>query len=71
MSKKLRLTFGTDGGSKSSLSVEDPKDGLDDETVRAAMETIINSEVFENKNGEKYDKIAKAAVIETNEITLI
>lgn len=71
MSKKLRLTFGTNAGSKSSLSLEDPKDSLDAETVKTAMETIISSDVFENNNGEKYEKVAKAVVIETNEITLI
>lgn len=40
MSKKLKLTFNTDGGGTMDLSIADPAEGLTMTTVKAAAEKI-------------------------------
>lgn len=51
MSKTLQLTFQTEGGSKSTISMNDPKEDLDALTLRAAMEDLVQSGVFVTKEG--------------------
>lgn len=47
MVKTLQLTFLTAGDKKVTLSVDEPKIGLSEEEVAAAMEAVIESRIFE------------------------
>lgn len=68
MSKKIMLTFGTAQGRKSSLSLDDPKENLDGDTVKTAMETIVGANVFQRVAGDNYAAAEGAVIIETTEI---
>lgn len=47
MAKTLQLNFTTATGKQTSLTVDEPKAGLTPAEVEAAMQEIINSQVFE------------------------
>ena len=47
MAKTLQLNFVTADGKRTSLTVDEPRDGLTPFEVEAAMEEIISSGVFE------------------------
>lgn len=47
MAKTLQLNFTTAAGKQTSLTVDEPKAGLTQAEVEAAMQEIINSQVFE------------------------
>lgn len=46
MSKTLQLNFGTAGGKKMMLTVDEPRADLTAEEVEAAMQEIINAGAF-------------------------
>ena len=46
MSKTLQLNFGTAGGKKMMLTVDEPRADLTAQEVDAAMQEIINAGVF-------------------------
>lgn len=46
MAKTLQLNFTTAAGKQTSLTVDEPKAGLTPTEVEAAMQEIINSQVF-------------------------
>ena len=71
MSKKVTLTFGTAEGRKASLTMDDPKEGLKGEDVRAAMDTVIAANVFERVAGDSFAAVEEAVVTETTETPLI
>ena len=47
MAKTLQLNFTTAKGKQTSLTVDEPKAGLTPAEVEAAMQEIIDSQVFE------------------------
>ncbi|WP_252504427.1 DUF2922 domain-containing protein [Sporosarcina sp. Marseille-Q4943] len=47
MAKTLQLNFTTAAGKQTSLTVDEPRAGLTPAEVEAAMQEIINSQVFE------------------------
>ncbi len=47
MAKTLQLNFTTAKGKQTSLTVDEPKAGLTPAEVEAAMQEIINSQVFQ------------------------
>ena len=49
--KELQLQFITETGSTASISIDQPKEPIDTEEVRNAMEEIIASEVFYSPGG--------------------
>lgn len=51
MTRTLQLTFQTDGGKKSTVSLTDPKPGLDTPTLQGAMNSLVQSGVFMTKDG--------------------
>lgn len=51
MTRTLQLTFTTAGGSRSTVTMADPKIDLDAPTVQAAMNDVIQSGVFLTKDG--------------------
>jgi len=49
---RLQLIFRTADGSRRTISIDDPKDGLADAEVQAAMDTIIARNVFQSSGGD-------------------
>lgn len=52
MAKTLELIFLTDVGQTMSISLEAPKEPIDTEKVREAMEDMISSDAFEHPKGK-------------------
>lgn len=70
MSERLVMTFGTTLGNKTSLSVYDPKDDLDEDTVTEAMQSIIDADIF-TSNGGDLTAIDSAKIVTTTTTTII
>jgi hypothetical protein len=49
---RLEMVFRTSGGRRATISVLDPLDTLDAETVETAMNTIISKNIFDSNSGE-------------------
>lgn len=65
MAKTLQLNFTTAAGKQTSLTVDEPKAGLTPAEVEAAMQEIINSQVFE-VDGSFLATVKGARIIERN-----
>lgn len=52
MAKKLELSFGTEDGSVSTISVDDPKEPIIIAEVMAAMEEMIAAEAIQSTRGK-------------------
>lgn len=65
---KLVMTFETAMGNRVSLSVDDPKSGLTQGEVAAAMDVIIanSNGNFAYKNGDNFVKKIEAKLVETD-----
>ena len=63
MAKTLQLNFTTAEGKQTSLTVDEPKAGLTPAEVEAAMQEIINSQVFE-VDGSFLANVKGARIIE-------
>jgi len=69
MDKSLTLTFLTENGDKSTLTIVGIKDNLSDEEILSLMDTIIERKVFLSKNGLFIDSYsAKITTKETQKI---
>lgn len=65
MAKTLELEFGTEFGKTARISVENPKEPIDEAQVKQSMEQIIASDVFFTATGKL--AVAKGArVIDRN-----
>lgn len=53
--KKLYMEFLDTGGNTKTLSIDNPKDNLDNMTVLANMTAIISSNVIDSKGHDLYD----------------
>lgn len=51
MVKTLEMQFTTDTGKSSNITLESPKEPIDTEAVKLAMEEMIEANVFHSKNG--------------------
>lgn len=51
MEYTLLMTFLTETGEKSNISISDVKEGITNEEVKALMDNIIENNIFENKKG--------------------
>ena len=51
MEYTLLMTFLTETGEKSNISISDVKEGITNEEVKALMDNIIKNNIFENKKG--------------------
>ena len=67
MKKVLRMQFETEGGSKSLVTVSDPKANLSEETIKAAMLTLIEKNIFKTKDGSLASPF-NAKIVETSEV---
>lgn len=65
MAKTLELQFGTEFGKTARLSIENPKEPVDEAVVKLSMAQIIASEVFTTASG-KYVEAKGARVIDRN-----
>ncbi|MBO0959942.1 DUF2922 domain-containing protein [Neobacillus sp. MM2021_6] len=65
MAKTLELEFGTELGKTARISVDNPKEPIDEEVVKLSMAQIITSEVFTTASG-KMVAAKGARVIERN-----
>jgi hypothetical protein len=68
--KKLEMDFKTENGKKVRISVDHAKEDLNKDTVQAAMQTIIDADIFEPSNG-KLVGIESAQVVTTDVDELI
>ena len=67
MKKILRMQFESEGGSKSTVTVPDPKADLTEGTIKAAMLTLIEKNIFKTKDGSLAIPV-NAKIIETSEV---
>lgn len=51
MAKSLEMTFLTDTGKLTRLSIDNPKEPVDPLAIKHAMEQIVAADVFQNSNG--------------------
>lgn len=58
--KVLKLTFKNSKGKKSNLTIQNPKDGLDENTVKTAMQGIVDANVFEKEEINLYSSVVGA-----------
>jgi len=65
--KKLQLRFKTSEGSKRNLVLNYVKSGLDENTVRQAMDKISASKLFERVGVELYKEVLDAKYIDRTE----
>ena len=63
--KRLVMVFGTNFDKNVSLSVDNPKDLLQEAEIKTAMETIISENIFA-PNGEELKKCVEAKIVTTN-----
>lgn len=52
MNKVLQMLFKTDNRSSTTISIPDPEASLNKETIRSAMQTIIEKNIFDTLNEE-------------------
>ena len=52
MAKTLELQFSTELGKTASLSIDNPKEPVDEEVVKLSMAQIIASNVFTSASGK-------------------
>jgi hypothetical protein len=65
MAKTLELEFVTEFGKSARLSVENPKEPIEEAVVTQAMEAMITSGVFTSTNGN-FASVKGARVIDRN-----
>lgn len=56
MEYTLTMTFSTETGEKSNISISDVKEGITNEEVIALMDSLIQNNIFENKKGALLSK---------------
>lgn len=57
MEVNLQLVFRTAGGSRRTISVEDPKEDLTDQQVQAAMASILSKNIFTTNDGDLVEAV--------------
>jgi hypothetical protein len=65
MAKTLELEFGTEFGKTARLSIDNPKEPIDEQVVKLSMAQIIGSEIFTTGSG-KFVTAKGARVIDRN-----
>lgn len=67
MKRMLRMEFETEGGTSSFVTVPDPKADLNEATIKVAMLTLIEKNIFKAKDGSLALPIS-AKVVETSQV---
>ena len=65
VTKKLVMTFKTDYDRNVSLSVDNPKSSLNENTIKTAMQTIVDQNIFAPA-GEQLVSLVEAKIVVTN-----
>lgn len=65
VAKKLVMTFKTDYDRNVSLSVDNPKSSLNENTIKTAMQTIVDQNIFAPA-GEQLVSLVEAKIVVTN-----
>lgn len=60
MRKVLKLQFKTEEGKTKVITINNPKEGLAKDVVKAAMQKIVDADVFYNEGEKVYAKVASA-----------
>lgn len=70
---RLVMTFSTSMGRKVSLFVTDPREDLKESEIKAAMDVIVEKNIFAPKFGEELEASlgAKVVMTETTEYDLV
>ncbi len=63
--KRLVMVFKTDSDNNVSLSIDNPKDSLQESAIKSAMETVIAKDVFAPRE-EKLVALVEARIVVTN-----
>ena len=63
--KRLVMTFKTDGDKKVSLVVDDPRDDISESEIKAAMDLVIAKNIFA-PNGDDIVQAVDAKVVVTD-----
>ncbi len=63
--KKLVMTFKTDHDRNVSISVDNPKPSLSEGTIKTAMQTIVDENIFAPA-GEQLVSLVEAKIVVTN-----
>ncbi|MBS4219616.1 DUF2922 domain-containing protein [Bacillus sp. FJAT-49711] len=64
--KVLELNFLSEEGKTSKLTIDQPIEPVDPAQVKAAMESIIASNVFLDSDGNPFFKVKSARLVERN-----
>lgn len=70
MAKNLQMIFATASGTKTSMTLGDVKQTLEEQQVRTAMDGMLASNAFATSKGEAYATIVSASYVETTETEL-
>ncbi|EQK47393.1 MULTISPECIES: DUF2922 domain-containing protein [Paraclostridium] len=62
---RLLMVFSTTLGRKVSLFVSDPREDLTEEEIKAAMEQIVEKNIFAPRFGEELEAPLEAKVVQT------
>lgn len=65
MAKALELEFTTELGKSARISIDNPKEPIDEEVVKLSMAQIIAADVFSTSSG-KLAAVKSARVVERN-----
>lgn len=71
MAKRLQLTFKNAAGKAFSLSIANPKKGINGTDITNACKQITDKGVLVNRDGEVAEVLAAAKMIETNVTQLV
>ena len=63
--KKLVMTFKSSDDKKVSITVDNPREDLEENEIKEAMDTIIEKDIF-SPNGESLVSIVCAKVVQTD-----
>jgi len=66
METNLELVFLTTDGKTVRITVNDPKDNLDEDSIRDAMNQILAANVFETTSGASLASIKEARRVSRN-----
>ncbi|SDI69178.1 DUF2922 domain-containing protein [Alteribacillus bidgolensis] len=56
MSKRLELRFSNEDGRNVTVGLDHPEESLDEQTVEAAMDTVISTNIFHSSGGDLVEK---------------
>ena len=68
--KKLVMTFATVSGGKTSMTLSDAKQTMDDTTVKSAMQAMCDANAFATNKGDAYSAPLAASYVEEVESVL-